>query len=79
MTPEALLKPGPNMLRIEMTPATNVMPYTLSWNYRAVKPESEADPLVKLTTTLAKTQMKEGETVRLMVRVEDATKDKRGW
>lgn len=78
MTPEALLKPGPNMLRIEMTPATNVMPYTLSWNYRAVKPESEADPLVKLTTTLAKTQMKEGETVRLMVRVENTSEDKQG-
>ena len=76
--PEAVLKAGANKLRVEMTPATNVMPHTLGWSYRAVKPAAGAAPLVKLTTKLAKTEVKEGETVRLTVRVENVSGEGQG-
>jgi hypothetical protein len=73
-----VLKAGANKLRVEMTPATNVMPHTLGWSYRALKPAAEAAPLVKLTTRLARTEVREGETVRLTARVENVSGQQQG-
>ncbi|MGL4552040.1 MAG: alpha-2-macroglobulin family protein, partial [Gemmataceae bacterium] len=76
--PEAVLKAGANKVRVEMTPATNVMPHTVGWSYRVVKPTADAAPLVKLTTKLSKAEVKEGETVRLLVRVENVSGEAQG-
>lgn len=77
-TPEEVLKAGANRVRVEMTPASNVMPHTLGWSYRAVKPAADGPPLVKLTTRLSKTDVREGETVRLTIRVENVTGSDQG-
>src|SRR5262249_42738502 len=71
--PHKHLKPGENKLRVEVTGAKNVFPHTLSWTYRTIKPDATAKAPVKLSTSLTKSALAEGEAVRLAVRVTNAS------
>jgi hypothetical protein len=74
---EHYLKAGSNRVRIELT-GRNTFPYTLSWSYRTLTPASAAGAPVKLTTTLAKKQAREGEVVRLTVEAENVSGSHQG-
>ncbi len=76
--PEKELKAGVNTLRVEITGAKNVFPHTLSWTCRTEKPESAVGCPVELTTTLAKTELGEGDSVRLRVKVKNASSANQG-
>jgi hypothetical protein len=76
--PEKLLKGGENVLRVEITGAKNVFPHTLSWTARTLKPDSAAGCPVELTTTLAKGDLKEGDTTRLTVKLKNASGSPQG-
>jgi hypothetical protein len=67
---EEVLKPGKNTVRVEIT-GHNMFPYTLTWSYQTLKPASDADCPVHLTTSLDRTKANEGETVTLNVAVEN--------
>ncbi len=69
---EEVLKPGKNVVRVEIT-GKNVFPYTLAWSYQTLQPASAEKCPVKLQTKLAKTEVKEGDSVRLTVKVENAS------
>jgi hypothetical protein len=69
---EKHLKPGRNRLRVELA-GGNVLPHTLHWSYNALKPESAAGCPLRLTTTLGRSTLDEGEVVRLKVRVENVS------
>jgi hypothetical protein len=69
---EEILKPGKNVVRVEIT-GKNAFPYTLAWSYQTLQPRSAEKYPVKLETKLAQTEVKEGESVRLTVQVENAT------
>ncbi len=71
--PEKNLTPGVNTIRVEITGAKNVFPHTLSCSYRTEKPDSVAGCPVELTTTLAKTELAEGDTVGLKVKVKNVS------
>jgi hypothetical protein len=70
--PDALLKPGKNQVRVEIT-GKNVFPYTLSWSYRTVLPANADHCPVHLATKLDRTAAKEAETVRLTAAVANRT------
>jgi hypothetical protein len=70
--PEKHLRPGKSTLRVEIT-GNNVFPHTLSWSYRTLKPlDAEGCP-VRLTTTLARHTLTEGEIVRLNLRLRNVS------
>src|SRR5205823_10880964 len=69
---EKHLRAGKNRLRVEIT-GTNVFPYTLAWSYQALQPPSAANCPVRLETRLARTESREGEAVRLTVRLENVS------
>jgi hypothetical protein len=69
---EAVLKPGRNPVRVEIT-GKNVFPYTLTWSYQTLKPVSADKCPVRLETRLARAEAREGETVRLTVRLENVS------
>src|SRR5262249_1647314 len=71
--PEKNLKPGPNTLRVEITGAKNIFPHTLSWTCRTAKPDSAAGCPVELSAKLAKTELREGDTVRLAVKAKNVS------
>ena len=67
---EEVLKPGKNTIRVEIT-GQNVFPYTLTWSYQTLKPASDPDCPVHITTNLDRTEASEGDTVTLNVTVEN--------
>ncbi|MHB1425209.1 MAG: alpha-2-macroglobulin family protein [Gemmataceae bacterium] len=69
---ETTLKPGKNPVRLEIS-GKNVFPYTLAWSYQSRQPASAANCPVKLTAQLDRAEARESETVRLNVRVENAS------
>ncbi len=69
---EKHLKAGKNRVRLEVT-GRNAFPYTVSWSYRTATPASAAGAPVRLTTTLVKKAVGEGDAVRLTVRAENAS------
>jgi alpha-2-macroglobulin-like protein len=69
---ENALKPGKNTIRAEIS-GKNVFPYTLTWSYQTRQPASAAGCPVKLSAKLDRTQVRESETVRLNVHVENAS------
>jgi hypothetical protein len=69
---EEHLHAGKNPVRVEIT-GKNVFPYTLTWSYQTLQPASAEGCPVKLTTALDRTEVKEGETVQLNVKVENAS------
>jgi hypothetical protein len=71
--PEKNLNPGANTLRVEITGAKNIFPHTLSWACRTPKPDSVAGCPVELTTKLQKTELGEGDTVRLKVKAKNVS------
>jgi anti-sigma factor RsiW len=69
---ETTLHPGKNTVRVEIT-GKNVFPYTLTWSYQTHQPASAAHCPVKLSTKLDRAEVRESETVRLNVHIENAS------
>lgn len=69
---EAHLKPGDNALTISLT-GENKMPYALDVSYRTLQPESDEKCPVRLKTSLAKKEVKAGETVALSAELSNNT------
>ncbi|HMP58543.1 MAG TPA: alpha-2-macroglobulin family protein [Gemmatales bacterium] len=65
---EQLLRPGRNRVTLALT-GGNVFPYSFQCSYRTVQPSSAADCAVRLDARLDRDKVKEGDTVRLMVKV----------
>jgi uncharacterized protein YfaS (alpha-2-macroglobulin family) len=65
---EEVLRPGKNKVRVEIT-GKNVFPYTLTCSYQTLQPASADKCPVRLETALARTEVKEGDSVRLNVKV----------
>jgi hypothetical protein len=74
---EKLLQPGKNELRLEVS-GESELPYTLTWSYRTLQPPSAEGCLVRLATTLDRTEAAEGDTVRLTVTLENTTDTDQG-
>ncbi len=74
---EQWLKQGDNKLRIEMT-GGNVLPFTLSWSYQTRKPADTGNCPLRLETALAKTNVREGDVVRLTAKLKNVSKDGQG-
>jgi hypothetical protein len=70
---EALLKPGANKVRVEITGEKNVFPFTLTFAYNTLKPDNAANCPVSLTTKLDRKSVKEGDTVKLTATVKNTT------
>lgn len=68
--PEKLFKDGKVDIEVT-TDAKQAYPCTVSWECRSALPNSSAECPIKLTTALAKTELTEGDTVRLAVKVEN--------
>jgi hypothetical protein len=66
------LQPGKNVIQLTVT-GNNVLPYTLSWSYRALKPQNDPQAPVKIATKLATAQAKEGQTVKLTASITNAS------
>jgi hypothetical protein len=69
---ETTLKAGKNAVRVEIT-GKNAFPYTLTWSYQTRQPASADKCPVKLSAKLDRAEARESETVRLNVRVENAS------
>ncbi len=69
---EEFLKTGANKVRVEIS-GKNAFPYTLTWTYSTLQPVSAENVPVRLTTKLARTDVQEGDAVRLTVQVENKT------
>jgi hypothetical protein len=65
---EKTLQPGRNKVRIEVT-GKNSLPYTLAWSYRTLQPASAEGCAVRLETALARSDVQEGDSVRLTVKL----------
>ncbi|MEE8452326.1 MAG: MG2 domain-containing protein, partial [Thermoguttaceae bacterium] len=69
---EADLQSGENSLTINLS-GDNTMPYSLDVTYRSRKPESDDACPVRLTTKLAETRIKAGETVAMTAELVNTT------
>ena len=69
---ENVLHPGRNDVRVEIT-GKNTFPYTLAWTYQTLKPASPDDCPVRLATKLSRTEVNEGDLVRLNVTLENVS------
>jgi len=68
--PERVLKPGKNEVRLTLS-TKRPYPYTLGWRYQTLTPVSDEKCSVRLSTKLDKTQVKEGDGVRLTATLEN--------
>lgn len=75
--PSRWLKPGDNNLTVT-TSGKNVYPYTLAWSYHTLQPPTAANSPITLSARLAKSDLVEGETTRLLVTVENVSKRGQG-
>ncbi len=66
------LKPGKNDIRVQMTGKNN-FPYTLTWSYQTLQPPSAEGCAVRLTATLDRPTLAEGETAHLNVKLENVS------
>jgi hypothetical protein len=71
------LKPGKNAIRIFMS-GKNQFPYSLTWSYRTLTPPSDPACTLKLATSLSKTKVQEGDSVRMTVKLENASEKGQG-
>jgi hypothetical protein len=67
-----LLQSGANAVEVECT-GKEAYPFTVSWAAASRKPAGDPGSAVRLTTTLDKTDLTEGQTARMTVRLENAT------
>jgi hypothetical protein len=74
---EKVLKAGNNELTLTTT-GKNVYPFTIAWSYQTLQPPSAEKCAVKLTTSLVKSDLAEGESTRLHVVVENVSKQGQG-
>src|SRR5690606_37839549 len=65
---------GKNVIEIENSGAAE-LPYSLAVEFRALNPQTSPNVAVSRDTTLAKTDLKMAETVRLDVTMKNVTKD----
>ncbi|MBX7102565.1 MAG: hypothetical protein K1X57_00685 [Gemmataceae bacterium] len=75
--PAKWMKPGDNTLTVE-TSGKNLYPYTVAWSYHTLQPPSASGCAVSLTTSLAKTDLTEGESTQLRVNVSNVSKQGQG-
>ncbi|HZZ82852.1 MAG TPA: alpha-2-macroglobulin family protein [Gemmataceae bacterium] len=66
------LRPGKNTIELNVN-GNNVLPYSLTWSYRVLKPPSDPQAPVKLVTSLATAKAKEGNSVKLSATVENVS------
>jgi hypothetical protein len=69
---DRLMKPGKNDVRVEVT-GRNTYGYTLTWSYQSLQPASAEGCAVKLTTSLDRSTITEGESVRLNAKLENVS------
>ncbi len=69
---EKVLHPGRNDVRVEIT-GKNTFPYTLAWTYQTLKPISPEGCPVRLETKLSRTEVQEGDLVRLNMTLENVS------
>ncbi|MGE3809315.1 MAG: hypothetical protein AB7K24_32015, partial [Gemmataceae bacterium] len=69
---DQVLKAGKNALKLEIT-GNNTLPFTATWSYRTVQPVADAKAEVKMSTSLSRTKLSEGDTVDLKLHVENAS------
>ena len=67
---EKRFKPGDTVVRLETT-AKKAFPMSVAWSCRTGQPDSSPECAVKLGTKLARTEVEEGDSVRLDVTVEN--------
>lgn len=72
-----LLKPGRNVLRLTLT-GNNVFPYSLRCSYRTLQPASAEECAIRVAASLDRHQLREGDTVRLTVKVRNVTEKGHG-
>jgi hypothetical protein len=68
--PERVLKAGKNEVRLTLS-TKRAYPYTIGWRYQTLTPASAEKCAVRLSTKLDKTQVKEGDGVRLTATLEN--------
>jgi hypothetical protein len=69
-----MLKPGTNTVELRHT-GEDPLPASIAVDYRSLRPATSPDATVALQTTLAKTEVPMGETVRLTATVTNTTTD----
>jgi Alpha-2-macroglobulin family/MG2 domain len=69
---ETALKEGRNVVRLEAT-GKNQLPYTLTWSYRSAVPSAVPGSPLKLSTSLNRQRLAEGQVVRLGVRLQNTS------
>jgi hypothetical protein len=72
-----VLAPGANQIDVHLTEGNNRLPFTLSWSYRTRKPVGSLTP-VQISTRLDQDTIKEGDTVKLHVEVQNRTGQDQG-
>lgn len=75
---EKHLKPGKNQVKLEITGDKNIFPCTIAWEYRTLQPVNPERVPVKVVTALDRTEVGEGESVRLTVKLENTEKKGQG-
>lgn len=68
------LKPGKNEIHLEAS-GQDELPYTIAADFRSLKPATDPDVVVDLSTRLARTELRMGETVRLTATVRNKTQN----
>lgn len=68
--PQRVLKPGKNEVRLTLS-TKRAFPYTIGWRYQTLTPASDDKCAVRLSTKLDKTEVKEGDGVRLTATLEN--------
>jgi len=69
---EKLLKPADNTLTLSTT-GKNLYPFSLGWKYQTLQPPSADKCAVRLTTSLDRSELAEGDTTRLKVHLENVS------
>lgn len=69
---EKLLKPGDNTLTLATT-GKNAYPFTLGWKYQTMQPPSADKCAVRLSASLDRADLSEGDTTRLKVRLHNVS------
>lgn len=69
-----LLTPGKNVLELRVDGGAT-LPYTMTVDYRSARPQSSANAKVSLATSIAKSNLKMGDGVKLHAHVENKTQN----
>jgi uncharacterized protein YfaS (alpha-2-macroglobulin family) len=73
-----VLAPGANQIDVHLAEGNNRLPFTLTWSYRTRKPVGTGVTPVEISTRIDQDQIKEGDTVKLHVAVQNRTGEDQG-